>query len=509
VTIYYIDVLSDDDAPDVDLTPDVIEARWRLGMAAPDEALAPVAEATITLRNPDGRYAPGSATARLSSGRGLRIRSDDGTSVRTHYLGRVQGVRPTAGEYGPRTATLTATCAMQALAANRVRIEPALNTSAGAVVRAVLDAVPQRPYSLRESFIVGEPDHAALGVNTRLSPSSALPAAALDTGISVFAFIGDRWADGVTALTAIREIVTAERGRFFVDRTGGFVLFDRRETLERRDAVAAFTDDMDDLTLTYGETSASRVTVTLQPRRVGDADEVLWTLGASQLIPAGGRVSFVAGFRGADGDRLGALQVMPPAPIRDYAAREFANGGGADLTGSVDVRLVRADAAAALLEVTNVGSQDAYLLAGAVLRGTALYVGDPITVEAEDPAARTAYGARDVDLNLPLLTSLSEAAHIADYELARRRGPRLLARTLTLRGRGTREQALARTLFDRITVTDTGTGHSADYFIVAEAHTVRGGGAVHETTWTLEPTNPGAFWVVGDGALGEDTRLAY
>jgi len=509
MTDYIVEVLSDDAAAHTDLTPDVVEAAWRLGVSAPDDSVAPVAIAEITLRNPDGRYTPGAPNALVGRGRGLRIRSDDGTTVRTHYVGRVARVEPAAGEHGPRRSTLYAACALQTLADNRVRLEPILDTDAGSVVRAVLDAVPQRPYTLTDTFIVGESAHAQLGVNTRLPPASSLPGRALDDGISAFAFIGDRWADGVVALDAIREVVTAERGRFFVDRAGGFVLYDRRETLERLTPVAAFSDDMDGLALAYGEAAVSRVTVSLQPRRLGGNSDVLWTLGASQLIPAGGRMQFVAPFRGGAGERMGALSVAAPVALTDYVAREFANGGGADRTSYVNMRLIRADAAAALVEVTNTGGGDAYLLAGATLRGQALYTGDPISVQAEDPAARTAHGARDLILNLPVLTSVTEAQQIADYELTRRRGPRLRATSLTLTGRGNRAQALARTLFDRITVTDSGTAHTADYFIVAEAHTLRGGGAVHEVTWTLEPTNPGAFWIMGEGALDEDTRLAY
>ena len=70
-------------------------------------------------------------------------------------------------------------------------------------------------------------------------------------------------------------------------------------------------------------------------------------------------------------------------------------------------------------------------------------------------------------------------------------------------------QVLERTLFDRITIAETQTGHTADYFIIAEEHAVDLGGFRHTVSWLLEPAAASAFWIIGTSLLDQDTILAY
>ncbi|MEO0563224.1 MAG: hypothetical protein AAF125_14040, partial [Chloroflexota bacterium] len=179
------------------------------------------------------------------------------------------------------------------------------------------------------------------------------------------------------------------------------------------------------------------------------------------------------------------------------------------VTSTLDMRVMVSYGSAARVLVTNSGPFGLYLMPGAVLRGQALYTGDPLTVEATDDTSATHHGAREVLFDLPALTSVEEARSIAAFELTRRNTARAVVTSMTLRSGANRPQALARTLFDRVTVSETATGHSADYVIVGERHTVRDGGASHAVTWTLEPANPGEFFVINTSHLGVDTRLAY
>jgi len=123
---------------------------------------------------------------------------------------------------------------------------------------------------------------------------------------------------------------------------------------------------------------------------------------------------------------------------------------------------------------------------------------------------RAAFYAPDtLTLDLPQLDSLAQARSVARFELARRRVPRGRITALTLAAGQQRAQILARALGDRVRVSEAQTGHTADYFIHAEAHEVTHSGSRHRVSWALEPADAGVFWPLGRARLGAATRLAY
>ncbi|MEL7233277.1 MAG: hypothetical protein AAGK74_02195, partial [Chloroflexota bacterium] len=104
---------------------------------------------------------------------------------------------------------------------------------------------------------------------------------------------------------------------------------------------------------------------------------------------------------------------------------------------------------------------------------------------------------------------IAAAEDIARFELFRRAQPRSTVREMTLSSRMHLNDILVRALFDRISITETQTAHSNDYFIAGEQHHVFNAGNSHTVTWTLEPVNPAGFWQMNFGMLGESTRLLY
>jgi hypothetical protein len=167
------------------------------------------------------------------------------------------------------------------------------------------------------------------------------------------------------------------------------------------------------------------------------------------------------------------------------------------------------DFSAAQLELRNRSSGDVYLLAGARLRGTPVYRGDPLLLEQTAYASLNFYGAGILRLDLPALDRIEQADSLARYELSRRKTPRGLVSSLTLSSPQHSPQMLTRTLFDRISVVESQTAHAEHYFIVAEAHQVDRGGYRHHVTWTLESAESNQFWVLGRSLLGQTTVLAY
>lgn len=492
----------DFDDPGEDITADVLALSWRLGLAAPFDAVAAPSWAQITVRNAGRDYSP-ERTARRLPGKWVRVQCRASGVMRTHFTGCIERVEPLPGDWGARTAALHVAGPERQLERCQARLPPQPNARAGDLIAAVLDAALVRPLALAGRWLLGEVGQAELGVNTRLP---AMHPRSLEAGQSVFAYAAELWGDGVPALAAIRQLAESERGRFYTDRDGRFVLTDRHHTLRRTAAAAVYADDMAGLAYQFGAGLANRVQVRLIPRGIGAAGSALWTLEEAQRLPPGAWTVW-AGFRDANRRPAGALAVTPPAPGVDYRANALPDGSGADRTGQVAALLVETTAAAARLEFRNSGPDAVYLLAGARLRGTPIILGDAAMVEAADGASEARFGAHPLLVTAPALSSLEEAANVAQFELARRKAPRGRVHSLHLSGQQA-AAALARTLFDRITVREAQTGHAADYLIIAEEHRVDLGGARHRIAWLLEPAD-GLFWMVDAGRLDESTALAY
>lgn len=461
-----------------DITADVLRLAWRLGFDAPGDSLAGPSRAQITVRGLTGQYAPEHPASALQSGLRARIRAIYNGTTYTLFNGWIAHVEPQPGELGPRTAVIHLEGGERFLRHVRVRLPPQVQVRAGDVVATVLDFAP--------------------GLARDLEP-----------GLTPLTYAADTWADGIPALDALRQMAATDRGRFFIDRKAQAVFHNRHHTLLDQTVRAVFIDDMDGLRYVYGDGRASRVRVTMRPRAVMAADQVLWRVPNAQTVPGGTQRDIVARFSDDRGQAAGALTVTAPRPHIDYTANTRHDGTGDDITDQVSVTLHQTDFSAAVLRLHNPLPLMAYMQPGMQLIGTPVYGGDLITLEYADSAAETLYGPRVVDFDLPALDSIEEADNLARFELARRRQPRGAVRSLSVSGRAHLAQVLARTLFDRIAVIESQTGHSDDYFIIAEDHIVEQGGHDHRVTWTLEPAEPAIFWLVGHHRLNHETVLAY
>jgi hypothetical protein len=426
-------------------------------------------------------------------------------TIRTHFTGFVSHVEPLPGTLGERTAVIHARGPEHEIHNHQVRLSPQVNVRADQVIASILDSLVLRRSKLNETWVLDVVNHMELGTNTRLAEPTI--SHSLETGKSTFAYIADTWGDGIPADTAIRELVESERGRFVINRDGQAVFYNRHHTLLDTISDATFTDNADSLAYTYGAEVVNQVQVRLTPRSIGPAGTVLWHLETAQPILPGDLNScqIITRFCDENARPIGALSLIIPVPGFDYHANTAADSTGINQTSRMDVRILSADASAALLEIRNRGTQTLYLQAGMQLRGTPIYQGDPIILAQTDLASVVFHGLNVMSLDLPTLDSVEAADQLARYEVVRRKEARGLVRSIQVSAPLT--QVLSRTLFDRITVQETQTDHVADYFIVAEEHEVDLGGARHRVTWLLESVN--TFWIVGDSHLDQTTILAY
>jgi hypothetical protein len=500
-----IDLNDDGDYTDTNepITPDVVAMRWRLGMDAPFDSVAAPSTAQITIRNPERSYSPEYTT--LLPGKRIRIQSNDGVTTRTHFTGFVSHIDPSSGDTGRRVAVIHAHGPEHWLTQNKIRLAPMTNVSADQVIEAVLDSCQLRRPLLDNYMIIGVTGYNTIGTNKLFGENIAR---SLESGKSSFAYVGDMWGEGISAADAIRQLAISERGRFFIDGSGRAVFYNRHHTLTDITPVATFSDDMEGMDYVYGADVINRVQITITPRSIGADNTLLWSLSQPQRLRPGITSRFVARYRDDNDNPVGALSLISLQPNTHYTATIDQEGMGADVTGYISVRIVEAGASSLLLEISHALPYVVYLQS-LELRGTPLTSNDPLMVENADQQSITFYGLNALELDLPALTSIDEAEQMALYELGKRKDPRGIVQRLSSSSRSHPTESLSLTLFDRISITETQTNHSADYFIIAEVHDVDKGGVRHCVSWLLELADSERVAVIGDAKPDGSRVLAY
>lgn len=442
-----------------EITAQVRALRWRIGMRAPYDVMAPPAECEVVLRNADGSASPArDEDGLLDPGTEVSITRLTEIGTQGFFVGRIVAVEPDMGGRGRRQTRLIVRSGDAWLDDVRVRVPVMANVRSDVLLDAVLDVPP-------------------LDQLTR----------SLDTGTQAFAYAGDQWGGGIRAANAVRQIVEAERGRFYITR-GGVMRFLARDSLASSPTPdATFDRTAEKMELLHGADVINSVRVHVRPRSLGATGSTLWTLASAQKVRASGSLRLIVPMRDAQGRRAGAISVITPVPVTDYSANTAPDGSGTDVTASLSVTVLALEGSAAKLKFTNASGSPIYVLPDATLRGTPLLGGQPAVIEAADDTSAARYGPRLLEIDAPLIDSLDDADQTAALELARRPEPASNVRTLTLSERVRYDDALALTLFDAIRVIDTHTGIDAVYWIVGEAHEVTRGGARHTVTWTLEP----------------------
>ena len=467
------------------ITSDVLAMDWRIGLAKPYDSTAAPTLGKLTMRNEDRRNSPtlpiGVGQNPLLPGRKIRIAARRDGVLYTLLDAIIDRVEPAPGSLGARTTLVHLASADQELANTHVLAPLLTSANADDVISVIL----------------------SLGVLPKFPT-------ALEAGVSVFAYVADTWSDGIPALTAIKQVTEAERGRFFTDRRGRLVFYNRHHLRGAISPVAAYDENMEALGYVFGRDLINQVRVRVRPRGVGSAGSVIWQSDSAQLIKPSTLNSrtITARLRAIDDRTIGALTVITPVSGTDYSANTLPDGSGTNVTASVTMTVVSIAGSAVTLQLTNNTAANAYLLAGARLRGTPLLQSDPFLVEWQDSASISAYGIHPLAFDLPYLVTIEEADQLARDELRRRKNPFGAVTSLSLSDRQHPTAILARTLFDRITVKDTQARHESDYFIIAEEHTIDLGGESHRVNWLLEPANPGDAWQLGRSKLGQTTKLS-
>lgn len=491
-----------------DITADVQSLAWRAGMRAPYQQIADETGATLKVVNAGGKYAPENAASPLAGflrpNRRLQIIFVDTAQVEHPlYTGWLDlplvEWEPAGAPTGQITARLEATGAKARLQAARVTLPLYQNVSGDVIVRAALEQA-QIPPAAPQVWQLDYSGYSALGFTTRLGNLNDY--AQLDTGTGRFPVYGE--GEPLTALDVIEEITAAERGRFFFDRAGRAVWWNRHHLLAPLTPVAAVHSQSGPfkpvaLDYSYGKDIVNVVRVQSNPRRTATS-EILWQLDAPLTVAAGATLTLFARLRKGSGQFAGALELL--------ATPTFA-AGNATVT-------ITPQGGLAEITVHNADPHAPAILSALTLTGAPTLTQHQMVIEARDESSLTAYGRRTLQIDLGPVGDFAGADGVARFELARRARARGAVAALTFRRQadGVANAALYTwQIGDRLTLTLPEMSHTQDYFITGEAHRWSPGSAngVHEATFYLEPADSLVFWVLGAAGYSElagTTRLA-
>ncbi|MCY4145746.1 MAG: hypothetical protein OXE95_02380 [Chloroflexi bacterium] len=477
-----------DFAADEDISGDVIALRWRLGMRAPYASMADYGDALITLRNQAGVYSPERSS--LPIGGRVRIQSRRRGVARSHFVGFISHIEADAGELGQRQARLHLRDSQVWLAQSPAMLPPQVEVTADQVIGQLLDQAILRRPALAGYLFIDRPGSNMVD-SARIFPAQSV-AQELAAGTARFAYVGDWWDGTTSSRDAIGELAASERGRFYISRDGKAVFLNRRYTLLRKTIGAHFSDDMAGCAYVYGDNQLNRLTLQVAPRTVGEAGSLLWRLPMAQHVPPRSDTKLTLQLVDERGQPLGMLAF-------ERLATRFQLGSSPEsgvITQNIAVKVTQLGATSLQVRICNHNRRTVWLSLLNVY-GRPLYRGAPLEVSAQDVASMHTHGLRGQRRSLPALSDVDTAQAFADYEVAQRRKPRGVIRELQLDAHQHPAAALDLSLFDRVRVSEAHTGHSArDYFIVAEAHEVGAGGAIHRLRWTLEPADMTRYFMI-------------
>ena len=496
-----------------EVTDYATKVQWFLGFRAPYMGTASEGFLHLTLNNADKRFSPennGSPLyGNLAPLRPVRVTSDDGSTTRTHWSGWIDMIMPAANQYGERLAYIIATGAMQFLKATETKIELQEDQRSDQIIDTLIKEVIFPP-ALSAAWVIGDENFSRVGQSTYLTDLDAY--SDFEEGKLTLQMAGDNWVrqggysdqtkDTFDVYRGIRDITAAERGKFFFDREGKAVFWNRHHILDKDTVDAAFNDAMTGMDYTFAslDQTKNEIIVTCHPRSIDDHPTILWQLKDAVIRVAPGETREVyVKYKDERDKRVGG--------------KEVAVEGVEYLQGSCTVK-VEAKANGANLIFKNESDSTEAVVEKCVVKGRKILDEGQMDARAKDQPSITFYGRRTMNINLPSIDDLDQAQHIADFERNRRQTPFGLAQRITLQshaeeGGGRHAEQLALTIGSLIRLQETQTQHDATYFIIGEAHELSPGGKHWQTTWYLEPQIEPLPWKLGDAARSQIGSSAY
>lgn len=456
------------------------------------------------LQNEDDRFnsfnASSPLTGNLVPGRLVRLRMTSPTAA-TLWQGKLESITPSVTNRNTKRAEIRAFGPLADLTEIKVRMAMGTSLTTGALVDDILDAAD---YPTGASY------------------------RDIDTGnVTVTRFFTNGERD---ALQLSRELEASESGWFRESKDGKLKFEDSTHRQDHSGtSQATFRDIAGNLRYNHiqqieplGQVYNDIITRV----RLFSVQSIatLWqhpeanTTGDAPLIGPGETVTYWANYPNpASATQAVAVDAWTtPVSSTDYTANSTSDGTGTDHTSDIGIVATKFDTSMKLA-VTNNAAVAVYLTK-LEARGTAVYVLDPVPVNAEDATSQTTYGHRQFDRQAPWVPTTVLAQGWCDQNLEIFKDPQPAVRLSFLANRDTSHltEAANRAVSDRVTVDADGAvgfGFDQDFFVERVSHSIGQSGAVHNVEYLLSSTaGLDEFWVLGQTGsteLGQATRANY
>ncbi len=511
VTVWEMYVDFDDDnifETGENLITSVTEMEWSLGMD-PFSHIESETFARVVLDNRGGSLDTYITGGQFAAGKRLRIIGNDGVGGLL-FSGYIHSVEQDGSGF------LVLVCETALAQLNQdVNIALQVDVDVDDAIASVLDQCQLRYKNIAWTFFL---DRSLLDSGSKLlaGVSGSEVVRDFDTAAANLSYVGDTYEGGVSALVAVRDLVEAEGGRFFTDRSGQFV-FKNRSSLYVPGAAGTLLvgtggAPVVDCRYQSGKYFVSHGEIEVTPRSVGSAGSVLWQLNHVMRFEANLTRQFRAVFRDSNDRKVGSVD---SGYVTGFVFNTAQDGSGSNVTAAVSVQQEKRDASSVLLTIQNELPYEVYLLAGAQVIGTPLLRDDPVVVRDAAVYNSFQYVKRTERKTLPVLTSVVDAQNLVSFDVARRgqvfdffdeivatdevSGPALSLNAYLFTAGGVNVVGLIAGAANR------------QYNITRENHrvVVVGGGWRHEVRFALEPTFENYFFQLDVSLLDGANVLAY
>lgn len=466
--------------------------------SSPLDNVAGTGLASFPLRNwsPVGAYSPSHANVVADWGIGTHVRisfiSQDTLTTKVKFYGKVSRIDPLPGSYGKKRCY--------------VALEDFMGDFAEADLREIAAQVSKTEVQLLDAI------HAAL-------PTSAVPPATdFDTAVDTFPYAFYDVGKGAKAMGLLRDVMTSTFGIYF-QRGDGTHVYLNRESRTFTASVDTFTEsDFDGLQNSVDRQQLfNRVIVDLPQIEIGGSNEVLAAeIGTDSTgIDVGATIERFLNYRDpldtVSGSRgIAGTSMVTPVSGTDYVFNSASDGSGTNVTASMTVNAYFFSGSMKYV-ITNGSAAKAYRIT-LQARGIAIRSRMPKSIESESTQD---YGVRPLPVRLKFQTNPTIAEFMADYlrsqyEVQVNRPT--MVKILPHQSERLMAHMLEREPGDRITMTESQTGLSADAIINSVNITVRQG-PWFTCTWGLAPQSDLMFivpWLIGTATrseIGETTVL--
>ena len=502
--------ISDDVIQDADLAIDI-----GIRGTGPLDNVAGTGTCAFDLKNanPLGQYSPGHANVKtgwtigadvrvsfdpniaLASSDGDAIQSSDGDALEVaktiRFIGRVTNIDPEAGQH------LTRRC--------HVMCEDYMGLLADAVIREISAQVDATDMALLTS------------IYNALESDSKPPYLLLDDAIDTYPTALDDVSAGQPAMGLMKDVLDSCFG-ILAQRGDGVLFVKNRNARTYDDSLGTFDDD--DIRTLRNPTAKrqlfNRVEVEMPQIVIGASNEVLTSAVGqdNEGVDDGETIEQWLNYRDPNDTSsnpvaIGGTSFVAIVSGTDYVFNSAADGTGSNVTASMTVT-ASPFAGSVKFSITNNSGAPAYRIT-LQQRGLAIRRYKPITIVSESAQS---YGVRRLGISLRYQDARSVTEFIADFirsqyeEVSDR--PEMVELQV-MRSETNLRHALERESVDRITLSETATGLSADAFI--QSISLRYRRKILTCEWTLAPQSSFLFiepWLLGTAGkseLGETTVL--